>query len=89
MTLAFMIKVRNEKLIKAFGARVRKLRKERKISMEELAYRANVDYSQIGNIERGEINTTISSAYALAKALDMSFEDLFKFEFNEDKNGNP
>ena len=48
--------------------------------MRYLADLADVNYTQISKIETGKINTTISTAYALAKALDITLEQLFKFE---------
>lgn len=75
-----MNNTRNQTLIIAFGKHIRFLRKEKKLTMEKLAELANVEYTQIANIERGKTNTTISTAYALAKALSVSFEKLFTFE---------
>lgn len=70
----------NEELVKAFGSQVRALRKKKKLSMEQLADLADVEYSQIGKIERGIINTTISTAYRLSEALGISLNELFNFE---------
>ncbi|GGD68448.1 hypothetical protein GCM10011514_35690 [Emticicia aquatilis] len=50
------------------------------ISQEELCYLANISKNQIGNIERGEVNETISTVFALAKSLQIEIIDLFKFE---------
>lgn len=73
-----MNNVRNESIIIAFGANLRKMRESKKISQEDLAYTADIPINQVGRIERGEINTTISTIYALAKALDTTVEDLVK-----------
>jgi len=54
------------------------MRESKKISQEDLAYTADIPINQVGRIERGEINTTISTIYALAKALDTTVEDLVK-----------
>ena len=78
--LAFVINLKNKKLILSFGKHLRKLREERDYSMRYLADLADVNYTQISKIETGKINTTISTAYALAKALDITLEQLFKFE---------
>lgn len=74
-----MINVKDKKFIKSFGANLKKLRKEANLSQENLANDADIPLSQIGRIERGEINTTISTIYALSKALKVNPEDLFKF----------
>ena len=75
-----MINLKNKKLITSFGKRVRKLRQERKLSMRHFADLANVDYTQIARIETGKVNTTISTAYAIAQALDIPLNELFKMD---------
>lgn len=47
--------------------------------MVELAFQAEIEYSQLSRIERGEINTSISVVNAIAKALNISPKDLFDF----------
>ena len=74
-----VINIRDEKVIKAFGKHLRILRKNKKLSIEELAYDANLEYSQVARIERGEINPTICSVYAIAQALDSHPKELFDF----------
>ncbi len=76
-----MINNKNISCIKAFGKHLRKLRKERNLSQEQLAYDANIPISQIGRIERGEINTTLSTLYNLANTLEVSLSQLLDFEF--------
>lgn len=74
-----MIKVKNKKFIKAFGKNLKMLRNEANLSQEDLANDCNISISQIGRIERGEINTTISTLFVLAKALNIRVKDLFNF----------
>ncbi|WP_394758796.1 helix-turn-helix domain-containing protein [Flavobacterium sp.] len=66
--------------IKLFGENLQKIRMSRKMSQETLAYDSDIPISQVGRIERGEINTTISTVKALSKALNISVKDLFDFE---------
>lgn len=75
-----MINVRNDGVIKAFGSRVRLLRKERGYTMEKLAELAGIDYRQVSYIELGQVNITISLIYALAKALDLKMSELVNLE---------
>ena len=72
---------RNDKFIKAFGKNLAQLRKSKKISQEELAYSTELELSQIGRIERGTINTSISNICLLAEALNIRPQDLFDFNF--------
>lgn len=54
--------------------------------MKHLADLANMEYSQIARIEKGVINTTISSAYSIAKALEIPLSKLFDFDVPEQKS---
>lgn len=74
-----MIKVKDPMFMKQFGLQLRKLRIANKLSQESLAYASDIPISQIGRIERGEINTTICTAKVLAKALDVDIKELFDF----------
>lgn len=74
-----MIKIKNYEAIKAFGQRVRNLRTSKKLSQEELANLAEIPLSQVGRIERGEVNVTISTIYALANALENPISELFNY----------
>ena len=75
-----MIKVKNVEYIIAFGLNLRALRINSGLTQENLANDCNISLSQIGRLERGEINTTISTAYVLAKALKIEVADLFRFQ---------
>jgi len=49
------------------------------MSQEDLANEANVPISQIGRIERGEVNATLSTMNALAEAFGISLNELLTF----------
>ena len=66
--------------MKRFGENLRDIRTNQKMSQEVLAYTSDIPISQVGRIERGEINTTISTVKVLAKALNISVKSLFDFE---------
>jgi len=74
-------KTRNIKYCKAFGENLRKIRKKKGLTMMELAFEADIEYSQIAKIERGVSNTTISTVHLLAKALEVKPIELFRFNF--------
>ncbi|CCQ98652.1 putative transcription factor, MBF1 like protein [[Clostridium] ultunense Esp] len=65
-------------LPKIIGERIRKYRKERGLSQEELAYMANLHTSYIGQLERGEKNATLESIEKVANALGITLEQLFR-----------
>ncbi|WAU73625.1 helix-turn-helix domain-containing protein [Acinetobacter sp. TR11] len=54
-----------------FGQLVRKYRKEKSMSQEQLALLCNMDRSYLGRIERGEVNPTLEKIYELASALEI------------------
>jgi len=56
-------------LVSLFAANVRRLRKERGLSQEELAEAAGVHRTYVGMIERGEKNVTIYNIQRIAIAL--------------------
>lgn len=72
-------------MILAFGAHVRKLRKDKGLTMEKLAELADIDYRQVAYIEKGETNPTLSTIYTLSKALEIPLDELFKFENTKSK----
>lgn len=78
-----MTKIRDSKYLKTFGRNLYKLRTERGLSQEQLANDADMPINQVGRIERGEVNTTISTVYALSTALKIYPKELFEFDFKK------
>jgi transcriptional regulator with XRE-family HTH domain len=75
-----VITVKNKALIKSLGERIREFRIKSNFSQERLANEADIPLSQIGRIERGEINPTISSLYVITQALGIDLKTLFDFK---------
>lgn len=71
-----MNSTRNDKILKEFGGRLKKIRTGKKISIRKLSYSADVDFSQIHRIEKGESNPTLTMILTLAKALNISVAEL-------------
>ena len=65
---------------KKVGERVRKLRKRKEISQEELAHRAGLHRTYIGMIERAEKNITFLNIEKIANALDVAIKEIFEEE---------
>ncbi|MGX2992940.1 helix-turn-helix domain-containing protein [Streptomyces sp. JNUCC 64] len=57
--------------------RVRRLRKERLMTLEALAARAGVTKSYLSKVERGQSVPSIAVSVSLAKALDVPLDTLF------------
>jgi transcriptional regulator with XRE-family HTH domain len=60
------------------GLNVQNLRRDRQLSQEELAARANVNQSYLSDIERGIRNPSILVLHRIAQALSADIEDLVK-----------
>ena len=73
-----VINIKNDEAIKAFGRRIREIRLSQKLSQEELANLADIPLSQVGRVERGEGNPTLSTIFNLSEALKLPLSDLFK-----------
>ncbi|TCP26667.1 helix-turn-helix protein [Tenacibaculum skagerrakense] len=73
--------VRDEKYIIEFGKNLRKLRKSKNITQEKLAFSIGIEISQISRIERGIVNTSISTVKAISDSLKIDIKELFDFEY--------
>ena len=74
--LKLAMQSKTDVLIK-FGERVRDLRKERGLSQEQLAFKADLHRTYIGMIERAEKNITLINIEKIAKALNVDIKELF------------
>jgi transcriptional regulator with XRE-family HTH domain len=63
-----------------FGKHIFKLRTEKGYSQEKLAELADMHWTYLGGIERGERNPTLINIEKLARALEISLYDLFIFD---------
>lgn len=62
-----------------FGLHLRKIREERKLTQEQLADKAGMHFTYIGQIERGVRNPSLVNLHKLAKALKVSAGQLLPF----------
>ena len=69
---------RNQEILFRFGENVRKIRKEKGLSQEELAFKAELHRTYIGMIERAEKNITLINIQKIANALETPIVDLLK-----------
>lgn len=67
-----------EDILKKFATRIRDLRIRKNISQEKLGEISNLHRTYIGMIERAEKNISLKNIQKIAKALDISLEDLFR-----------
>jgi transcriptional regulator with XRE-family HTH domain len=69
---------KHDPILRAFGNRVRSIRKEKNLSQERVAERADIDPTYISGIERGLRNPGLKNVVRIAKALGVRACDLCK-----------
>ena len=67
------------KINKQFAAKIRRVRKIKKISQEELAAKIAVQTATISNIERGKTDTSVYTIFKIAKVFKVYVRELFTF----------
>jgi transcriptional regulator with XRE-family HTH domain len=70
---------RQEKALVQLGKKIKNIRTKQGISQSQLAFEVGISREQIGRIEMGKINTSVSNIIGIASALDVSPKDLFDF----------
>lgn len=61
-----------------FGMRIRYLRNQRGLSIEDLAIEADINKNYLSDLERGKRNPTLKIITKIANALNITVETLFK-----------
>lgn len=61
--------MKKDRSAQILGSRIQRARKKRGWSQEDFAYRANLDRSYMGGVERGERNLSFKKLCAIAAAL--------------------
>lgn len=65
------------KVKKAFGEKLRLLRKKKGLSQESMALACDLDRTYIGGVERGERNISLVNIQKIADALGIKVKELF------------
>lgn len=76
-----MKQVRDEQLLLQLGKRISLLRKTQQLSQSQLAFEAGIPLMQISRIERGVVNSSVSTLSAIAKALDIPLMELLNVDY--------
>ncbi len=71
-----MFVIPNSEVLLSIGENIRRLRRVRGISLGELAKEAGISKSTLSAIEAGKANPTISTLWAISKALGVPFSTL-------------
>lgn len=67
-----------QKFLQQLGERIRAIRIDRGLSQEELAFKADLDRTYIGSVERGERNISVLNLDRIMRALGSVVPDAFK-----------
>ena len=63
---------------KELGMRIRYLREQKKMTLEDLSFDADINKNYLSDLERGNRNPTVKVLSKIANALEISLETLFK-----------
>lgn len=58
--------------------RIKELRKEKRLTVQELAYRCDMERSNLSRIEAGRTNLTIKTLCIICNALNVSLKDVIR-----------
>ncbi|MCC6760413.1 MAG: helix-turn-helix transcriptional regulator [Chitinophagaceae bacterium] len=72
-------KTRDKAYLISFGKRVKSLRNAKGMTLEAIAFEADIELSQVHRIEKGQINPTLTTLKLLAAALNISISELVNF----------
>ena len=72
-----LLRTPEENLHRVIGETIRTLRKDRNLTLKQMARRTGLSVSLLSQIERAESSASISSLYKIAVALDARIRDLF------------
>jgi transcriptional regulator with XRE-family HTH domain len=75
-TLVLMNNLRNKKTLELFGERLKGLRISKGLTLEQLAFEADIEISQVHRVEKGKINPTLTTLVVLAKGLGITLSEL-------------
>jgi transcriptional regulator with XRE-family HTH domain len=75
-TLVVMNNLRNQETLTKFGIRLKEIRNRSGLTLEQLAFDADIELSQVHRVEKGKINPTLTTLIALAKGLGITLAEL-------------
>lgn len=67
-----------EEILSNFAKHLTKIRKEKSLSIRQLAASSGLEYSQLQRIEKGKVNFAFSTLCAIAEGLDLKLSELLK-----------
>jgi transcriptional regulator with XRE-family HTH domain len=75
--LVLMNNLRDKSTLESFGAKLKQLRLKKGLTLEQLAFEADIELSQVHRVEKGKVNPTLTTLIALAKGLGVKMSEIF------------
>lgn len=72
------MELNKEDVSKKIGIKIRELRLSKGLSMEQVAFNAGMEYTQLSRIELGKINTSIYHLYKISNSLSVTVPEIFE-----------
>ncbi len=64
-------------LYKSIGQKIRKIRKMKEMTLEDLSFETNIDWSFLARIETGKAVPSLATLYKISVSLNISMNQLF------------
>ena len=64
--------------IKFISNKIRELRKEKQMTVQELAYRCDMERANLSRIESGRTNLTVKTMCIICNALNVNLRDIIR-----------
>jgi transcriptional regulator with XRE-family HTH domain len=78
VTLLVMNNLRDKSTLEHFGAKLKELRLKKGLTLEQLAFEADIELSQVHRVEKGKVNPTLTTLIAIAKGLGVKLSELVR-----------
>lgn len=75
--------MKNEDCLAAFAKHLKTLRKERKLSVQNLADKADLDLKTVQRIEYQRLNPSLDTLCSLSIGLEIELNELMNFKFKK------
>jgi transcriptional regulator with XRE-family HTH domain len=72
--------LKDKLFLEKLGKHLKKIRIQNGYTQEKLAFKIGIEISQVSRIERGILNTSVSTIYSIAKELNVHIKDMFDFD---------
>ena len=66
-------------VLREVAKRLKEIRMSKKLTVQEVAYRCDIERSNLSRIETGKINITLKTLSLICNALDVKLSDVIKY----------